>query len=188
MGEIMEHMAGIIEQAAQSPLGLFALMVIALSTLGYFFFRTASEWTRIGMFVLMFIGVVSFGAATYRTTAIVDATTDSTPSGTDISGKWDAQVTYSWGDTYQEAFKFTASQNSFSGSASYLGHPRGVLEGTITGDRISFVIPLEELLGTEKRSYKNLYTGVITGNEIRFVMQDDRGNPPIEFLANRKTQ
>ena len=35
----IEHMPAIIEQAAKSPLGLFALMVIALSSLGFFFFR-----------------------------------------------------------------------------------------------------------------------------------------------------
>ena len=62
----IEHMPAIIEQAAKSPLGLFALMVIALSILGFFFFRGATERTRIAMFVLLFVGVASFGVAAMR--------------------------------------------------------------------------------------------------------------------------
>jgi hypothetical protein len=31
--------------------------------------------------------------------------------------------------------------------------------------------------------FQNHYAGKIAGNEIRFIMQDDRGNPPRFFMA-----
>jgi hypothetical protein len=71
MNKIIEYTPNIIGEAAKSPLGLFALMIITLSIVGFFFFRDSSEGTRTGMFVLMFIGVVSFGAATFRTTSYI---------------------------------------------------------------------------------------------------------------------
>lgn len=60
METLFKNLPAIIEMAAKSLLGLLALMIIALSILGFFFFRKASEKTRIGIFVLMFCGVVLF--------------------------------------------------------------------------------------------------------------------------------
>lgn len=66
MDGLIESAPGIIEQAAKSPLGILALMVLAISVLGVVFFRGASEKTRARMFVLMFVGVASFGYAIFR--------------------------------------------------------------------------------------------------------------------------
>jgi hypothetical protein len=63
-----EATPAIIAEAAKSPLGIFALMVMALSLLGYFYFREAAERTRTAMFLLLLAGVASFGVATFRTT------------------------------------------------------------------------------------------------------------------------
>lgn len=63
MDELIKHTPGIIEAAAKSTLGIFALMIIALSVLGYLFFHKSSERTRAAIFVLMFVGVVTFGFA-----------------------------------------------------------------------------------------------------------------------------
>lgn len=69
MEKFFENVPEIIGAAAKSPLGLFALMILVLAFLGFFFFREAAERTRIAMFVLMFVGVASFGVAIFRTTS-----------------------------------------------------------------------------------------------------------------------
>jgi hypothetical protein len=61
MNDVIEQIPNIIAEASKSPLGIFALMIIALSILGYYFFRKASEGARIGTFVLMLLGVALFG-------------------------------------------------------------------------------------------------------------------------------
>lgn len=72
MDKLLKHAPKIIEAAAKSPLGIFALMILAMSVLGAMFFRDASEPTRAGIFVLMLVGVAAFGFAAIR----------SMPSGT----------------------------------------------------------------------------------------------------------
>ncbi len=64
MNNFFQNTPNIIAEAAKSPLGIFALMIIALSILAFFFFRASSDKIRASIFFLMFIGVVSFGAAT----------------------------------------------------------------------------------------------------------------------------
>jgi hypothetical protein len=80
MDNFFKYLPDIIQEAAQNPFGLFALMVIILSVLGFVFFRKSSERIRAGIFILMFIGVVSFGAVFLRaTTNIIAANTTSPP-------------------------------------------------------------------------------------------------------------
>lgn len=62
----VESVPEIIKAAAQSPLGILALMVIAIAVLGYLFFGTASERTRIAMFILLLAGAAMFGAAAMK--------------------------------------------------------------------------------------------------------------------------
>jgi hypothetical protein len=67
--KLVEHLPQIITAAAQSYLGIMALLSIALSVLAYFFFAGASEKIKVGIFVLLFLGVVGFGAAMFRAAA-----------------------------------------------------------------------------------------------------------------------
>lgn len=69
MDKLTEHLPQIIATAAQSYLGLLALLSVALSVLAYFFFASASEKIKVGIFVLLFLGVVGFGAALFRAAA-----------------------------------------------------------------------------------------------------------------------
>lgn len=69
MDQLTEHLPQIITAAAQSYLGTLALLSVALSMLAYFFFAKASEKARIGIFVLLFLGVLGFGAAMFRVSA-----------------------------------------------------------------------------------------------------------------------
>lgn len=66
MDKLIKYAPKIIEAAAKSPLGIFALMILAMSVLGAMFFRDASEPTRAGIFVLMLVGVAAFGFAAIR--------------------------------------------------------------------------------------------------------------------------
>jgi hypothetical protein len=53
----------IIKQAATSPLGILALMIIGLAVLAFFFFRGAPVKVRVVIYVMLFFGVVAFGVA-----------------------------------------------------------------------------------------------------------------------------
>ena len=105
----------------------------------------------------------------------------------DLSGKWKAPVTYSWGEVHEERFAFRVDGDRLTGTVSYLGHQRGFVEGRVRGNQISFVVLLQELIGNETRSYQTTYNGVVVGDGIRFQVADDRGNPPTEFLAVKDT-
>ena len=67
--KLSEHLPAIITAAAQSLLGTFALLAVALSVLAYFFFAKARQKVKVGIFVLLFLGVVAFAAAMFRESA-----------------------------------------------------------------------------------------------------------------------
>lgn len=69
-GPIPDNAPDIIREAAKSPLGIFALMILLLGVIALAFFRKASEKTRIGIFVLIFVGVVMFGVAIAQKSAV----------------------------------------------------------------------------------------------------------------------
>jgi len=66
MEVLIERLPEIITAAAQSQLGILALLCVALSVLAYAFFAKASEMVRVVIFVLLFLGVLGFGAAMFR--------------------------------------------------------------------------------------------------------------------------
>lgn len=66
MDALAQQLPQIISAAAQSPLGILALLVVALAALAYVFFARASEKARLGVFVLLFAGVAGFAVALLR--------------------------------------------------------------------------------------------------------------------------
>jgi len=66
MDKLLNHLPEIITAAAQSYLGTLALLSVALAFLAYFFFAKASEKVKVGIFVLLFLGVLGFGWAMFR--------------------------------------------------------------------------------------------------------------------------
>ena len=66
MEKLAESLPQIITAAAQSHLGILALLSVALSTLAFFFFAKASEKVKVGIFVMLFLGVIAFGVAMFR--------------------------------------------------------------------------------------------------------------------------
>ena len=69
MDKLLENLPAIISAAAQSHLGILALLSVALSVLAYFFFAGASEKVKVGIFVLLFLGVAGFATAMFRSAA-----------------------------------------------------------------------------------------------------------------------
>lgn len=66
MDKLIERLPEIITAAAQSYLGILALLSLSLSVLAYFFFSNASEKVRVGIFVFLALGVFGFGGAIFR--------------------------------------------------------------------------------------------------------------------------
>ena len=75
-----------------------------------------------------------------------------------------------------------------SGTASYGSTPRGILNGTINGNRISFLTRSQTVLGDTTYDEKHFYKGRLNGDEIDFVLQTDSGydtRSPETFTATR---
>jgi len=109
------------------------------------------------------------------------------PSSTaaDITGSWSAEVTYGWGDKFVEEFFFQPEGGHLFGAASFLGTKRGIEEGRIEGERISFFIRLQDSSGGVITERKNYYWGVLDGEKIRMRLQDDRGSPPLDVVLSK---
>jgi hypothetical protein len=73
--EIFKNAPDIIRAASQTPLGILALMVLALSVLAAILFRDAPHRTRSIIFVLLFLGVAAYACAVTRESQLRPATT-----------------------------------------------------------------------------------------------------------------
>ena len=105
-----------------------------------------------------------------------------------FTGQWRAEVKYSWGDVRKETFQFKVDEDEVVGTASYGSTPRGILNGTINGNRISFLTKSQTALGDKTYEEKHFYKGRLNGDEIEFVLQTDSGydsRTPEVFTATR---
>jgi tetratricopeptide (TPR) repeat protein len=132
-------------------------------------------------------GLAAPGAAS--STEPVAETAPRLPPAANLAGEWTADVKYSWGDTHPERFSFKVDGGEVLGTASFLRVRRGILDGTLTGNRIRFRTETQEILGAETRDLTHHYRGTISGDEIVFYMQTVGGSAsePIEFTARRVT-
>ncbi len=142
---------------------------------------TSFSVQRVGLAVLIVLLVVLIPLV-YRWRA-------GTPAKVD--GAWQASVKYSWGDTHAEIFKFDTEGHALTGTASYLGAgrgDRGILDGKIDGNRITFTTKSFATLDDKTYEEKHLYSGTLSGNEIHFSLQTDSGydsRVPETFTATR---
>ena len=102
-----------------------------------------------------------------------------------FTGGWSGEVTYGWGAKFIEPFFFQPEGNKLFGTASFLGAKRGIEEGKIAGESISFYVRYEEVSGSESRERKNYYWGKINGDDILMRMQDDRGSAAVEWILRK---
>ncbi len=62
-GVMPKDWTAIIETASKSPLGILALMILVLGSLGFYFFKDADAKIRAVIFLAMLGGVIAYGAA-----------------------------------------------------------------------------------------------------------------------------
>jgi hypothetical protein len=112
----------------------------------------------------------------------------SVASAPSIAGDWSADVTYEWGARHAERFSFSIDGNEVSGTASFLGVPRGIVSGSIQGDRIRFDTHTQEVSGEQSHETVHQYRGRIVGDTIAFSMQTSGGTSqvPVQFTATRE--
>lgn len=116
--------------------------------------------------------------------------TSAAPSRPAVDGAWQADVSYDWPNAhFGERFQFTSHGSELSGSASFLRVPRGVLEGRIEADGLSFVTRSSESTGDASAPVVHRYRGRWDGDTLRFTMQTEGGSSthvPVEFVARRE--
>ena len=105
-----------------------------------------------------------------------------------VSGVWRGEVTYSWGPTHTERFLFQVEGDKLFGTASFLGFKRGIEDGRIDGDKISFNVRFHEAVEGMSTERTNRYAGSVSDNQIHFRMQDDRSKRPVEFVVRKETR
>ncbi len=109
----------------------------------------------------------------------------------EINGAWEADVPYDWTTApRKERFEFAGSAAEVHGSASFLGVPRGVLEGRADANGLRFVTRTAETTdsGGATRELVHRYQAQSVGGELRFVMQTEGGaapHGPVSFVARR---
>lgn len=106
-----------------------------------------------------------------------------------VAGQWMATVTYDWpGAVNAERFHFNVEDGEVSGTASFLGADRGIFDGKMQGDRVSFTTKSISEMDGKTSQDKHQYKGTITGDTIRFSMLTDseiESHVPIYFTATR---
>ena len=68
-GFVTKDWSGIIESASKSPLGILALMILVLGSLGFYFFKDADAKIKAVMFLAMLGGVIGYGVSITRANA-----------------------------------------------------------------------------------------------------------------------
>jgi hypothetical protein len=169
--------------------GLAAIVVV----IGILLFRRATPDDYAGSRVAVVEPAApnAEGAAAHapgdRKTARKAASTEKTAQA---NGNWTATVKYDWGDTHPEMFHFEVDGDEVSGTASFLGADRGILDGKMAGNRISFMTKSLTSISSDDKTYedKHYYKGTIENDGIRFTMMTDssvESHAPIQFVASR---
>jgi hypothetical protein len=110
------------------------------------------------------------------------------PAQAEIAGTWEGDVTYEWGDKHRETFRFSRIAGAWTGTASFLGAPRGILSIEVTGNTVAFTTRSQEVSGGATHDLLHRYRGEITGDAMRLVMQIEGGSSsgvPSEIVARR---
>lgn len=106
-----------------------------------------------------------------------------------VAGSWQADITYDWGLKRTEVFDLKMDGNKITGTVSFLGVKRAILEGSISGDSLSITTQSQETAGdSDPKMAKHQYTGKASEKEIHFEMLTSGGyteHTPVEFVATK---
>lgn len=105
-----------------------------------------------------------------------------------VNGEWLAELRYDWEPAPRsERFIFSGDRHALIGSATFLGVPRGVIDGRVDRTGLRFSTRTGEMGGTGEQVHR--YTGRLADDgRLRFVLQTEGGtgtHVPIEFIARR---
>ena len=104
-----------------------------------------------------------------------------TASAADVSGKWVGQMPTRDGNTREATFDLKASGDKLTGTMS---GPQGGIEikdGKVSGNDISFKVPLE----FNGNSFVLIFKGTISGDQIKFTRGREGAEQTQEFTAKR---
>ena len=123
-------------------------------------------------------------------TAQAPARSGGSESNVRLAGEWTAEVTYARNTTHAERFTFKLDGTEVLGTASFLGIRRGIVDGTLNGDRLLFSTMTQVCTGdcSDAKNLVHRYRGRISGDAITFSymqIQEGRADVPIEFTATR---
>ncbi len=106
----------------------------------------------------------------------------------DVAGKWQATVKYDWGAVYAETFNFEVDGHDLSGTASFLELDRGIFDGRIEANQLTFMTKSQTALGDQTYEEKHYYKGTVEGDTIRLSMLTDSSSDshvPVHFTAKK---
>ena len=137
---------------------------------------------------LLTLSVIIWQGDWFGRSAPVNSPTGS-ESALALAGRWEAKVKYDWGAEHEERFELRLEDGEVLGTASYLGLPRMVEQGRLTGEQLSFVTRSQEVLGDGPgREVTHRYRGVLRQGELLFTLESGGGHSvhaPVTFVARR---
>lgn len=104
-----------------------------------------------------------------------------TAAAADVTGKWVAQVPGREGQTQETTFNLKADGAALTGNTATARGEMPISDGKIAGDDISFTVTMN--MGGNQM--KMLYTGKVSGNEIKFTRQREGADQKQEFTAKK---
>lgn len=111
------------------------------------------------------------------------------PGAASVAGHWQAPVTYPDGASFEERFTFDVRGRQLSGTASMRGYGnrRGIMDGSVDGNRLSFRTTGQVQLSLfTVRDVTYLYQGLLEGDTLRFsVVEEGSGDPAFGFTSRR---
>ena len=115
------------------------------------------------------------------TVAALAATMTMTASAADVSGKWTAAMPGRNGQTRDVTYNFKADGDKLSGTMSFAQGEIKIQEGKISGDNISFKVPVE----FNGNAFVLVFKGTVSGDQIKFTRTREGGDQTQEFTAKR---
>jgi hypothetical protein len=104
-----------------------------------------------------------------------------TASAADVSGKWVGQMPTRNGETRETTFDLKSDGDKLSGTMSGPQGEIDIKDGKISGNDISFKVPLE----FNGNSFVLIFKGTISGDQIKFTRGREGADQTQEFTAKR---
>lgn len=104
-----------------------------------------------------------------------------TASAADVTGKWTAQMPGRNGETREVTYNFKADGDKLTGAMSMPMGDREIKDGKVSGDQISFKVPLE----FNGNSIVLVFKGEVSGDTIKFTRGREGSDQTQEFTAKR---